>query len=105
METLHVMMKKYLFFGIACVVFLSCDKDDTLPLLAETGTIWRSGGLYYCAEQIHLDNGDIVIVADLTSMLEYPSGTRVSVAYQKLGMNKNCAPAIDGEIIEIEEIE
>lgn len=65
---------------------------------------WVSGGLYYCAQQLHLENGDTLIV-DLEDVLEFLAGDSVSVKYREIGRNKNCSPGIDGEIIEIIKLE
>jgi hypothetical protein len=96
------MTKKYLI-GLALVFALSCSRDDDF-IKQENGNVWLSGGLAHCAEQIHLDNGDTLIVniKDLTS---FTSGDRVSVKYKEIGINKFCSPSIDCEIIEIKKVE
>jgi len=96
------MTKKYLI-GLALVFALSCSRDDDF-IKQENGNVWLSGSLAHCAEQIHLDNGNTLIVniKDLTS---FTSDDRVSVKYKEIGINKFCSPSIDCEIIEIKKVE
>ncbi len=98
------MTKKFLI-GLAMLFALSCNKDDDNDSIKqENGNVWLSGGLAYCAEQIHLDNGDTLIV-NLEDIISFTSGDRVSVKYKEIGINKLCAPGIDCEIIEIKKVE
>jgi len=98
-------MTRKILLGIALVFALSCDKDDDNDSIKQgNGKIWLSGGLAYCAEQIHLDNGDTLIV-NIEALISYTSGDRVSVKYKEIGINKFCSPSIDCEIIEIKKIE
>jgi len=97
------MTKKFLI-GFALIFALSCNKkNDDDFIKQEKGNIWLSGGLAYCAEQIHLDNGDTLIV-NIKDVISYTSGDRVSVKYKELGVNKFCPPGIDCKIVEIKEI-
>jgi hypothetical protein len=92
-------MLKRMLLGLTLLLGLSCNKDDA-SVKHENGTIWLSGGLAYCAEQIHLDNGESLIV-NVEDIISYKSGDRVNVKYKEIGINKFCSPSIDCEIIEI----
>lgn len=97
-------MKKKILLGLMIVFALSCNKDnDDEPTKQENGNVWLSGGLYYCAEQIHLDNGDTLIV-NIEDVISFTSGDKVNVKYKEIGINENCSPGIDCEIIEIKKI-
>jgi len=98
-------MIKEIFLGLALLFAFSCNKnDDEDSIKQEKGNIWRSGGLYYCAEQIHLYNGDTLIVG-LEDIMSFKSGDKVNVKYKEIGINESCPPGIDCEIIEIKTIE
>jgi len=96
------MTKKYLI-GLALVFALSCSRDDDF-IKQENGNVWLSGGLAHCAEQIHLDNGNTLII-NIKDLMSFTSGDRVSVKYKEIGINKFCSPSIDCEIIEIKKVE
>ena len=95
-------MTQRILLGLALVFALSCNKDDEddNSIKQENGNVWLSGGLAYCAEQIHLDNGDTLII-NVEDIISFTSGDRVSVKYKEIGKNKFCSPGIDCEIIEI----
>ena len=94
------MMKKVLL-GLTLLVVLSCNKDDGEVLIKqESGEVWLSGGLAYCAEQIHLDNG-VILIVNIEDIKTFESGDRVTVKYKEIGINEFCSPGIDCEIIEI----
>jgi hypothetical protein len=98
------MIKKVLL-GLSLLVVLSCNKDDgDSSIKQEIGNVWLSGGLAYCAEQIHLDNSDTLIV-NLEDIISFRSGDRVTVKYKEIGINEFCSPYIDCEIIEIKKVE
>ena len=98
------MIKKVLL-GLTLLFALSCNKDDGEDSVKqENGNVWLSGGLAYCAEQIHLDNGDTLIVS-LEEIIPYRSGDKVTVKYKEIGINEFCSPSIDCEIIEIKKVE
>lgn len=83
---------------------LCCNKDDGKDVIKQgNGYIWLSGGFIYCAEQIHLDNGDTLIVS-LEEIGLLKSGDRVALKYKELGINEFCSPGIDCEVIEIKNI-
>ena len=85
------------------LIFAGCKKDDE-TVKKENGKVWLSGGLAYCAEQIHLDNGDTLIVK-IEDLITFTSGDRVNVKYKDIGINKVCSQGIDCEIIEIKKVE
>jgi hypothetical protein len=98
-------MIKKLLFGLTILLALSCNKDDSdSSVKQENGNIWLSGGLAYCAEQIHLDNGDTLIV-NIKDIISFKSGDRVTIKYEEIGINESCPPGIDCEIIEIKKVE
>ena len=85
------------------MIFAGCKKDDG-AIKKENGKVWLSGGLAYCAEQIHLDNGDTLIV-NMEDLITFTSGDKVNVKYKEIGINKSCSPGIECEIIEIKKVE
>lgn len=98
-------MTRKILIGLALVFALSCNKDnDDDSIRQEKGNVWLSGGLAYCAEQIHLDNGDTLVV-NIEDVISFTSGDRVRVKYKELGINESCIPGIDCEIVDIEKIE
>lgn len=98
------MTKKILFIFV--VVFaLSCKKgNDNDSIKHEIGNVWLSGGLAYCAEQIRLDNGQTLIVK-MEDVISFKSGDKVVLRFREIGINKDCSPCIDCEIIEIKKVE
>ena len=96
-------MTKFFLSGLLLLFALSCNKDDD-AVKNENGKVWLSGGLAYCAEQIHLDNGDTLIV-NMEDLLSFTSGDRVNVKYKEIGINKSCSQGIDCDIIEIKKVE
>jgi hypothetical protein len=98
-------MVKNILFGLILLLALSCNKEDNeIFIKQEKGEVWLSGGLYYCAEQIRLDNGDTLVVS-IENIISFRSGDRVNVKYKEIGINENCSQYIDCEIIEIKKIE
>ncbi len=94
-------MIRSLIFGLLLLSALSCNKEDSGDSVKQgTGTVWHSGGLAFCASQIHLDNGDKLIV-NFAETIAFKSGERVAVIYRETGINEHCPPGIDCEIIEI----
>jgi hypothetical protein len=95
---------RQILIGLALIFALSCNEEnDVDSVRQEKGHVWLSGGLAYCAEQIHLDNGDTLIVR-IENVISLTSGDRVSIKYKELGVNENCPPGIDCEVIDIEKI-
>lgn len=99
-------MAKSILPGLVLALFFSCVNDDSNggAIKQQDGDIWLSGGLGACAEQIHLTNGDTLIV-DLEDITSFGTGDRVNVKYKEIGVNKSCTPGIDCEIIEIRKIQ
>lgn len=99
-------MTKRILLGLVLVLFLSCNKDEgnDNSVKQQVGEVWLSGGLAVCAEQIHLDNGDTLIV-NIKDIISFRSGDRVHVKYKEIGLNKSCTPGIDCEIIEIKKVQ
>jgi len=94
-------MIRKLLFGLLVLSVLSCNKEDSGDSVKQGyGTVWHSGGLAYCASQIHLDNGDKLIV-NFAETIAFRSGDRVAVMYRETGINEHCPPGIDCEIIGI----
>lgn len=89
--------------GSMLVCLLSCDTDHDITIHQQTGDVWLSGGLAFCAEQIHLDNGETLIV-NPEDIVSFTTGDRVNVKYKEIGINESCAPGIQCEIIEIKKI-
>ena len=97
-------MIKKMLLGLTLLLALSCNKDEgDASIKQETGNVWLSGGLAYCAEQIHLDNGDTLIVY-IEEIISFKSGDRVTIKYTEIGINESCPPGIDCEIIEIKKV-
>ncbi len=94
---------KTVLFGLSLLLAFSCSKDNDLSIQQENGSIWLSGGLAHCAEQIRLDDG-IILIVKINDVISYKSGDRVSVKYKEVGVNEFCAPSIDCEIIEIKRL-
>lgn len=98
-------MPKKILIGLLLVFALSCNKkEDDNTIKQGNGNVWLSGGLYNCAEQIHLDNGDTLIV-NVEDIISFTSGDRVNVKYKETGINESCPPGIDCEIIDIKKIQ
>ena len=99
-------MTKRILFGLVLVFLLACNEDDGNDgsIKQQYGDVWLSGGLAVCAEQIHLDNGDTLIVK-LEDIIVFRTGDRVNVKYKEIGLNKSCSPGIDCEIIGIKKIQ
>lgn len=98
-------MSKNSLFGLALLFAVSCNQDDDDRFIKqENGTVWISGGLMYCPEQLHLDSGDTLIV-NLEDIVSFTSDDRVRVKYREMGINEFCSPGIDCEIIDIIKVE
>lgn len=94
-------MIKRVLLGLTLLVVISCNKDDGDALIKqESGKVWLSGGLAYCAQQIQLDNG-VTLIVNIEDIISFKSGDRVTVKYKEIGINEFCSPGIDCEIIEI----
>ncbi|MDH5382286.1 MAG: hypothetical protein OEW75_15630 [Cyclobacteriaceae bacterium] len=96
---------KVILFVLTLLVVLSCNENDSEDVIKqENGYVWLSGGLAYCAEQIHLDNGDTLIVSSM-KIFSFTSGDRVNVKFREMGTNEFCPPRMDCEIIEIKKVD
>jgi hypothetical protein len=94
-------MIKKLLLGLAILIAFSCDKNNNEETVKqEIGNIWLSGGIAYCAEQIHLDNG-VKLIVKIEDVITFKSGDRVKVKYKEKGINEYCPPCINCEIVEI----
>jgi hypothetical protein len=99
-------MKKIVLLVFLLISIFSCNKKDDVDdgMKQGNGKVWLSGGLAYCAEQIHLDNGDTLIVS-IDEIITFKTDDSVEVKYKELGINEFCSPFIDCEIIEIKKVE
>lgn len=100
-------MKKFALLGFTLMFLFSCNKKDNVDdgiIKQGNGKVWLSGGLWHCAEQIHLDNGDTLVVS-IDEIISFKTDDRVKVKYKELGINEFCSPFINCEIIEIKKIE
>jgi len=99
-------MRKRILLGLVLIFFLSCTKDDNFDdsIKQQTGYVWLSGGLAVCSAQIHLDNGDTLIV-NWDDIISFKTEDKVNVKYKEIGLNESCDPKIDCEIIEIKKIQ
>lgn len=98
------MKSRIILFIVLSLIILACDKEEEPEsgIKKGTGTLWRSGGLYYCAEQIRMDNGDTLIVINREELYRFQSGDRVRITYIENGQNETgCTIGKDCEIIEI----
>jgi hypothetical protein len=96
-------MKKVILFELVLMIAFSCDQEDDF-IAQENGKVWLSGGLVICAEQIHLDSGDTLII-NLEDIIAFKSGDRVRVKYKEIGKNEFCSPGIDCQIIDIRKVD
>jgi len=45
-----------------------------------------------------------MLIVNVEDIISFTSGDRVDVKYKEIGINENCPPGIDCEIIEIKKI-
>ena len=94
---------------LICV--FACNKEDENPELEPgqkeaIGTVWRSGGLFYCHAQIRTEKGDTLIpMENGRNAFHYSGGQRVHVIYLELkdfdpGCNGVACKIIKTELIE-----
>src|SRR5690554_60079 len=100
------MIKQILLQVIVVASFLSCinENSNEASIQQQEGEVWLSGGLAVYAEQIHLDNGDTLVVS-LEDIISFSAGDRVNVKYKEIGINESCTPGINCEIIEIRKVQ
>jgi hypothetical protein len=81
-------MNKYFVILFLTVFLFSCRKekeDEISPAIKEaTGTVWLSGGLYFCATQVRLDSGDTLIPVNTEKILAFEVDDRVLIEYEEL---------------------
>lgn len=94
---------------IFLVLFVSCEKDDQEQqneLKEGLGTVWLSGGLYYCAEQIRMNEGDTLIINDIETIYQFKSEDKVNLKYYETELHElGCTIGKNCDIIEIEKID
>lgn len=94
---------KAVFLVCAITLLFSCSEQEESPDWEEgLGTLWLSGGLYFCADQIRMAEGDTLIVVNKTEIAPFKSGDEILVKYRKTGQNESgCTIGTDCEILEI----
>jgi hypothetical protein len=104
-------MKNNIYVLLLFITFIACDKDNesTLPpgQSETTGTVWVSGGLFYCHSQIRTSEGDTLIpMINGKNIYPYSMGQKVKVVYEKLeNIATGCNNSIACNIITTELIE
>lgn len=105
-------MKQSIFYTLIfltiATTFYACSKDDekeeeiNYEIKEGTGTIWLSGGLAFCAEQIRMENGDTLIPESYEEVYKFISGQLVNVRFvEKEKKESDCSVGKNCEIIEI----
>ncbi|HSI77890.1 MAG TPA: hypothetical protein VK957_18470 [Lunatimonas sp.] len=97
------MNRVYSILFITALTACSTDIED-VDIQQADGNVWRSGGLMFCADQLHLDNGDTLVVS-LEDIHSFISGDKISVTYQETGVNESCPNFTNCKIIEIRKVE
>jgi hypothetical protein len=93
-----------LIFLIIATTFYACSKEEEInsEFKEGTGTIWLSGGLMFCAEQIRMENGDTLIPVNQEELYNYRSGQLVNLKFKEKETKESvCSVGKDCEIIEI----
>ena len=108
-------MKQTLFqtllLSIVLFISFSCSKksdEKDFEIKEGTGTVWLSGGLYFCAVQIRMEKGDTLIPFERRNEIKirFNGDDRVNVKYREIVPKQSgCSIGIDCEIIEIKLIE
>lgn len=93
-------MKKIITISLILFAAAACSKNEVADAQEAKGEVWLSGGLAVCAEQIRLDNGQI-LVASVDDIKTFKSNDRVIVKYNQTSLNQNCSPALNCKIISI----
>lgn len=83
------------------------EKNDDLSEIKEgNGTIWLSGGLYFCAEQIRMDEGDTLVSDERGAIFQFTAGDKVHVKYYEKEIRESgCTIGKECEIIAINKID
>jgi hypothetical protein len=81
-------MNKYIVIVFIAAFIISCrkEKDDEISpaVKEETGTVWLSGGLDFCATQIRLDFGDTLIPVNTEKILALEMDQRIRIKYVQI---------------------
>lgn len=87
------------------ILFGACSKNDDQQTKYKEGTgeVWLSGGLWYCATQIRMENGDTLIpVPEIEVHSKFTSGEKVNVIFIESDDKKSgCTIGKECEIIDI----
>jgi hypothetical protein len=90
-------------------ILCSCTKEsehEDAFVQEGNGTIWLSGGLYFCAEQIRMDEGDTLVMKSKGELAQFHSGERVLVKYiVQTERQSGCTIGKECELIGISKIE
>jgi hypothetical protein len=102
-------MSKIISFLLLIILF-SCSNEKEIDTEDEVkngiGTVWLSGGLYFCATQIRMEKGDTLIPVGEPEIMFYKSGMRINVTYTELHTKElGCSIGKDCKIIDYEVIE
>jgi hypothetical protein len=75
--------------------------------MESTGTVWLSGGLYYCATQFRMDTGDTLVPNQITSeLIALKSGDRINLKYSILEERESgCSIGKDCRVIGITKLQ
>jgi hypothetical protein len=102
-------MRNKILFIILGLLLFSCSEEttnDNQDWQTGIGEVWLSGGLFFCAEQIHMQNGDTLIPVNIEKIMVFQSGQKINVKYKELEIcETNCTIGKDCEILEIQIIE
>jgi hypothetical protein len=92
-------------------LLISCSKDtekENNVVMENTGTVWKSGGLYYCATQFRMDTGDTLVPTQALTpaIVALRSGDRIHLKYSIPDERESgCTIGKDCRVIEISKIE
>lgn len=106
-------MKKVTFYFIYLTIILvvtsSCSNEpdeNNSETKQGTGTLWLSGGLYFCATQIRMESGDTLIPVNEEMVLMYNSGQKLNLSYKVLeNKESGCSIGKDCKIDKVTIIE
>lgn len=81
-------MNKYIVILFLTIFLFSCRKEkveEISPAIKEeTGTVWLSGGLFFCATQVRLDSGDTLIPVNNEKILALEMDQRIRIKYEEV---------------------
>ena len=103
-------MNKYFTILFLALFLFSCRKEndeEVNPVIQEeTGTVWLSGGLYFCATQVRLDSGDTLIPVNTEKILAFEVDDRVLIEYEELEKGETgCRVGTDCMVINVSSID